>query len=129
MACFLVPTGEAIITTIIKRRVGTQEEAEGTPAVSEDGRFSWKVKLSWLTAMLWGGALLLALEHIWHGEVVFYPPFLTAMADPADTAAMLHEMSTVGIGMAILVTAVWVVMVLAADHIPALRTALGREGA
>lgn len=75
--------------------------------------------------MLWGGAILLCLEHIWHGEVVFYPPFLTAMSDAADTAVMLHEMSAVGVSMALLVTAVWVVMVLVADHAPVIKRALG----
>lgn len=57
--------------------------------------------------MLYGGSFLLAIEHIYHGEVVFYPPFLTAMNDPADTVEMLNEMSTVGVSMAVLVTAVW----------------------
>ena len=62
--------------------------------------------------MLWGGAVLLCFEHLWHGEVVPYPPFLTAAADPGDTAEMLHEMSTVGVCMALLITAVWVGMVI-----------------
>lgn len=129
MACFLVPTGEAIVSTIIKHQVAKKEDEQGTPTVSEDGKFSWKTKLSWLTTMLWGGAVLLCLEHIWHGEVVLYPPFLTAMADPADTAVMLQEMGTVGVGMAVLVTAVWIVMVLVADHMPALQEKLARKGA
>lgn len=128
MACFLVPTAEAIVATVVKHQVAKKEEAEGVPAVTDDGRFSWKTKLSWLTTMLWGGAVLLALEHIWHGEVVFYPPFLTAMADPADTVVMLHEMATVGVGMAILVTAVWIIMVLVADRVPAVHRVLGRKG-
>ena len=47
------------------------------------------------------------LEHVWHGEVVPYFPFLTAAVDKADTIAMLQEMATAGVGMAVLVTAVW----------------------
>jgi len=35
-----------------------------------------------------------------------------AAGNPADTAVMLHEMSTVGVTMAVLVTAVWVGLVL-----------------
>ena len=62
--------------------------------------------------MLWGGAVLLAFEHIWHGEVVPWPPFLTAMSDAADTAEMLHEMATAGVRMAAIVTVVWVGMLL-----------------
>ena len=131
MACFLVPAAEAIVATIIKHRVGKTEDAESASksSVSENNKFSWKTKLSWLTGLLWGGAALLALEHVWHGEVVFYPPFLTAMNDPADTVTMLHEMGTIGVGMAVLVTLVWVVMVLVADHTPAIRHALAREEA
>lgn len=126
MACFLVPTGEAIVATIVKHQVA-KKEGENTPAVSDDGKFSWKTKLSWLTTMLWGGAILLCLEHMWHGEVVLYPPFLTAMADPADTAIMLQEMGTVGVSMAILVTVVWIAMILIADHAPALQDKLARK--
>ena len=61
--------------------------------------------------------------------MVFYPPFLTAMADPADTVEMLHEMATVGVGMAVLVTLVWVGMVIIVDRVPALRTRFARKEA
>ena len=127
MACFLVPTGEAIVASIVKKAVAAKEG--GSEELSQEqeqssGKISWKKKLGWLTNMLWGGAALLCLEHIWHGEVVLYPPFLTAMADPADTAEMLHEMATVGVGMAILVTAVWIGMVIIADRVPAIRARL-----
>jgi hypothetical protein len=54
---------------------------------------------------------------LWHGEVVPWFPFLTAMSDPGDTAVMLHEMSTVGVSMAILVTIVWVAMVIVTNSI------------
>ncbi|RLF27448.1 MAG: hypothetical protein DRN01_02405 [Thermoplasmata archaeon] len=97
MACFLVPGAEAVVTTIIQKTVG-EEKAE-------------KLKLKWLNTMLWGGVLLLAVEHIWHGEVVLWPPFLTAMNNPADVAPMLHEMATVGTTMALVVTLTWAVMV------------------
>lgn len=120
MACFIVPAGEAIVTTIVKKQVDTQEIEQ--PA--NNGKISWSTKLKWLNNMLWGGALLLALEHIWHGEVVLYPPFLTAMASAADTAEMLHEMATVGVGMAVLVTLAWAVMVMVVDHVPALSARL-----
>ena len=49
----------------------------------------------------------MAFEHVWHGEVVPWFPFLTAASNSVDAAEMLHEMSTVGVGMAVLVTAVW----------------------
>jgi hypothetical protein len=130
MACFLVPGTEAIVASIVKKAVSSKEETSGAAAAKEaEGTLTWKKKLSWLTNMLWGGAILLALEHIWHGEVVFYPPFLTAMSDPADTAVMLHEMSTIGVGMAVMVTVCWVIMVLIADHVPAIKRVLLGQGA
>ncbi|MCI6546923.1 MAG: hypothetical protein MR494_11025, partial [Spirochaetia bacterium] len=60
-----------------------------------------------LQNMLYGGSFLLALEHIYHGEVVLYPPFITAMRTAEDTAEMLHEIATVGVSMSLLVTAAW----------------------
>ena len=129
MACFLVPGGEAIVASIVKKVVKSKEDPSSDVTALANGKISWTQKLSWLTGMLWGGAILLALEHIWHGEVVFYPPFLTAMADSAETAIMLEEMATVGVSMAILVTITWLVMILVVDRIPRFRKALSREGA
>ena len=62
--------------------------------------------------MLWGGSALLAFEHVWHGEIVPWFPFLTAASDPAEASVMISEMATVGVSMAALVTAVWGVMLL-----------------
>jgi hypothetical protein len=73
---------------------------------------TWSRRLSWLNRLLWGGTILLALEHVWHGEIVAWPPFLTAMRSPGDIAPMLHEMATVGVAMAIAVTAVWAISVM-----------------
>lgn len=117
MACFLVPTAEAIVVTAVTAKTPADE----AKSIEQAEGISWSRKLGWLKNMLWGGALLLLLEHIWHGEVVPWPPFLTAMANPADTAEMLHEMATVGVGMAVLVTAVWAVMVAVATYVPAVR--------
>ena len=54
---------------------------------------------------------------------------MTAMADPADTAEMLAEMGSVGVGMAVFVTVAWIVMVLVADNVPAIRSKLVGEAA
>ena len=108
MACFLVPLTEAALTSAVKGIYGkviaksTISEAEKTLKLEK-----FNDKVSVLQNMLYGGSFLLAIEHIYHGEVVFYPPFLTAMNDPSDTVEMLHEMSTVGVCMAVLVTSVW----------------------
>lgn len=109
MACFIVPATEAVVTTIVTKVM------QKKPA--ENGRMRLSDKLRWLNGMLWGGSALLAFEHIWHGEVVPYFPFLTNAADAADRAEMLHEMATAGVGMALLVTAVWIGMVLVTSRL------------
>lgn len=92
MACFLVPTALAIVTSII------QKTARG---------LAERLKLGILNALLWGGAILLAFEHVWHGEVVPWPPFLTAMANPADIPVMLHEMAMIGTTMSVAIICTW----------------------
>jgi hypothetical protein len=120
MACFIVPAVEAVAVTVAAQVVKKQEEkasASLNTIHAQQNTISWSRKLTWLTYLLWGGVLLLAFEHVWHGEVVPYFPFLTAMNDPGDTAEMLHEMSTVGVTMAAIVTVVWAAIVAAADSI------------
>ncbi|AGG07044.1 MULTISPECIES: hypothetical protein [Dehalococcoides] len=114
MACFLVVAGEAAVTTVVQKVIEKKEKQPGSEIKNISG-LSWSRKLGWLNKMLWGGTLLLALEHVWHGEVVPWWPFLTAMENPADIAPMLHEMATVGGAMAVTVTVVWVIMVLIAE--------------
>ena len=105
MACFLVPTAEAIVTTVAAKQTKTREEKQDKQQAA--GAIPFSRKLSWLRNMLWGGAALLAFEHVWHGEVVPYFPFLTAATDPVQ---MLREMATVGVTMAVLVTVAWLCM-------------------
>ncbi|HAH78354.1 MAG TPA: hypothetical protein DEB16_06145 [Ruminococcaceae bacterium] len=140
MACFLAPAAEAIAVTIVKKCLEKREVklAAARPKAALADRRSggrpeerrpetgipWSRKLNWLTNLLWGGVFLLAVEHIWHGEVVPWPPFLTAMSSPADVGPMLHEIATVGVTMAAFVTAVWGALVLAADRL--CRKAAGR---
>ncbi|MCR5487284.1 MAG: hypothetical protein K6F35_07100 [Lachnospiraceae bacterium] len=119
MACFLVSAGEAAVVSIVKKSV-EKKEASGKEHSKKEGaakEISLSTKLHWLSSLLLGGAVLLAFEHVWHGEVVPWFPFLTAMSDPGDAAEMLQEMGTVGVGMAALITAVWAVMCKAADVI------------
>ncbi len=100
MACFLISAAEAAAVTVAAKA------AEKKGAVQEK-RLPFARKLKWLSNMLWGGSGLLAFEHVWHGEVVPWFPFLTAANNPADTAEMLTEMGSVGVAMAVLITAVW----------------------
>ncbi len=120
MACFLVPATEAVIVTVATQILLAHEakilpkfkREAGASSSSAEEKVPFSKKLRWLSNLLWGGAFLLAFEHVWHGEVVPWFPFLTAASNPADASVMLHEMSTVGVTMAVLVTAVWVGMVL-----------------
>jgi len=93
MACFLAPMILAVITSIV------QKTARG---------LAERLKLWILNALLWGGAVLLALEHAWHGELVPWPPFLTAMSNPVDVPVMLHEIATIGSAMSIAAVSTWI---------------------
>lgn len=110
MACFVVSAAEAVVVTAAAKsaeRKGASESGRQAEA-----RLTLSRKLKWLSNMLWGGSALLAFEHVWHGEIVPWFPFLTAMNDPAGKAEMLAEMGSVGILMAVIITAVWGCMVL-----------------
>lgn len=119
MACFVVPAAEAVVTTIVEKRLAAKECKEvGTEVSAKEAHtipFSRKVK--WLNHMLWGGSALLAFEHVWHGEIVPYFPFLSAAGNPEDLARMLTEMSTTGVTMAALVTLVWGGMVAVSNRL------------
>ncbi len=121
MACFIVPAAEAVIMTIAAQAVKNKEMKTEQSTPDSVSKASKKVpfarKLGWLTKRLWGGSALLAFEHIWHGEVVPWFPFLTAVGDPADTADMLHEMATAGVLMAVFVTVVWLGMLAVSSAI------------
>ena len=114
MACFLVPVGEAIVTTVVQKVLENKEKKYGGGRTNSS-RLKWSRRLGWLNKMLWGGSILLALEHVWHGEVVPWPPFLTAMGNPVEIAPMLHEIATIGVAMGVAVTVVWGIMVLIAE--------------
>ena len=114
MACFLIPVTEAVVTTVAAKIVEKKEKEKESLRITLDGesvesavKIPFSRKLKWLNRMLWGGSALLMFEHIWHGEVVPFFPFLTAAANPEDASEMLHEMATVGVSMAVLVTIVW----------------------
>lgn len=124
MGCFVVPATEAIVTTVAAKVAKTKEAAPVADQIGTvkeksytEGHIPFSRKLKWLSNLLWGGSALLAFEHVWHGEVTPWFPFLTAAGNPADTAEMLREMSTAGVAMALLVTAFWGGMVLVANAV------------
>lgn len=115
MACLLVPVAEAVVTTVATKVLKSKEKKEPVKislsdnSVAETAKIKFSTKLGWLNKLLWGGSALLAFEHIWHGEIVPFFPFLTAVEN-GKTAEMLAEMGSTGVMMAALVTAVWLGM-------------------
>lgn len=110
MACFTVPLVEAVVLTAVKK-IAFRRNADSVINEAEMAKNQkiavLKEKFGILEKMLYGGSFLLAVEHLYHGEISFVPPFLTAMKNPSEIPEMLREMATVGVGMALLTTAVW----------------------
>ena len=135
MACFIVPGTEAIVVTAAALLLRKHEQNKVKPNLNGAGKTvsfteekaGFSKKLFWLASLLWGGVILLAFEHLWHGEVQPFFPFLTAATEgPAAVSEMLSEMASVGVTMALLVTAIWAVMLVVARAIekrPAPKTA------
>lgn len=122
MACFVAPAAVAVVTTITRKVVKNKEgashmHAEQTRQTRDTTAGKWTQRLGWLNAMLWGGSALLCLEHIWHGEVVPWPPFLTAMRTPGQIGPMLHEILVYGTAMTAAILVVWGIMVGVAEFV------------
>ena len=130
MACFLAPAAEAVVTTVLQKKLdqkekeaehGSVEHIENAQSIQESTKpkhkISWSRKLKWLNTMLWGGSALLCVEHIWHGEVVPWPPFLTAMQTPSEIVPMLKEIALYGTTMAVVITGVWFGMTLIEERL------------
>ncbi|MEM1514638.1 MAG: hypothetical protein QXT26_05390 [Thermoproteota archaeon] len=103
MACFLAPMVLAIIFSVIQKVSRSAAE---------------RLKLWILNTLLWGGAVLLALEHAWHGELVPWPPFLTAMTNPIDMPVMFYEIATIGTAMTAVTVAVWGIILTLSYFMP-----------
>ncbi|MFH1404297.1 MAG: hypothetical protein ABIH11_08525 [Candidatus Altiarchaeota archaeon] len=99
MACFSAPMATAVITTIFRKRIPE------------------KYHIGWFNTLAWGGSAGLMIEHLASGEIVPYPPFLTAMANPVDAAVMLSEIMSIGIPMLLACVGVWMAMVYTAAYL------------
>ncbi len=113
MACFTAPLAEAIIATVASKALDKKEKK----STEKDNTIPFSRKLRWLSNLQFGGAALLMFEHIWHGEITAWFPFLTSMTNRADTISMLQEIATVGVAMSVLCTAIWGVMLLVSKMI------------
>ena len=69
-----------------------------------------------LEKMLWGGSVMLVVDHVINGELTWRFPFFTALENAGGGAVMLREMLTVGIPMSLVITAVWAVYALAKER-------------
>ena len=122
MACFTVSAAAGIGVAIARHIVKHHEKKlELNGEVKEPIKFGsdikWSKKLAYLELGLFAGSAVLGVEHIIHGEVTPFPPFLTSAADAASAKEMLVEMGTVGVAMLGILVAAWAIGVLVADYI------------
>lgn len=85
MSCFIIPLVQAIATTTYRKHT----ENNNSNSV-------WKKNLPTLEKMLWGGTVMLLVDH----------------AINAELTMSLREMLTIGLPMSAAVTALWAVWVL-----------------
>lgn len=113
MSCFLVPVAEVVVLSGVKLALNFSENKNRVSNIVRSSKEnSISSKFGTLQKMLFGGSFLLAIEHFVNGEISFVPPFLTTMNSAEGTSAMLNEMATSGVMMAVLVTAVWALMMI-----------------
>jgi len=103
MACFIVPLTQAIATTAYRKHV--EKKVLAGQGTHNDSFLSRNLKT--LELMLWGGSLMLVVDHIINGEVTWMYPFFTALESEGGGLVMLREMLTVGLPMSLIVTAAW----------------------
>ena len=100
MSCFIVPLTQAIATSAYRKMHKNSIESPDASAL--------KRNLPVLEKMLWGGSVMLIVDHIINGEVTWRYPFFTALEEAGGLQVMLREMLTVGVPMSLVLTAVWV---------------------
>ena len=115
MACFIAPLVEAIAVTAI-RKSGLK------------GNSPYLQHLPDLEKMLWGGTLMLIVDHIINGELTWtFPhiingeltwtfPFFTSLGQTGGAAILWREVLTVGVPMALALTAAWGIWVALKSH-------------
>ena len=108
MACFIVPLVQAVATTVYRKRHAAAIAAPDAPALRH--------RLPDLEKMLWGGTLMLIVDHIINGELTWRFPFFTALGLEGGFGVMLREMLTVGVPMSAVLTAVWLGYALLRDR-------------
>ena len=104
MCCFLVPLAQAVATSVYRKTHAA--------AVLDPQSGALLRHLPDLEKMLWGGSLMLIVDHVINGELTWRFPFFTALDSVGGGAVMLREILTVGVPMALALTAAWVAWAL-----------------
>ena len=104
MSCFVVPLVQAIATSAI-RKAGSHTEKH-----TALGR-----QLPALEKMLWGGSVMLIVDHIINGALTWRFPFFTVL-ETGGASAMLREILTVGVPMSVAITLVWIIYALVKER-------------
>ncbi len=121
MACFTVSLAEGLVAggVALALHILSKKEIEKRIAAGENQEEittttgKWSKRVASLSYITLGGSALLAFEHIWHGEITFTFPFLTAVSEGVEaTNIMLNEIATTGVLMAVLCTVFWGVITL-----------------
>ena len=104
MSCFVVPLVQAIATSAYRK---ANEKRIASPDASPLLRH-----VTDLEKMLWGGSVMLIVDHVINGELTWRFPFFTALGETGGWSIMLREILLVGVPMALVITIVWAVYVL-----------------
>ena len=107
MSCFVVPLVQAVVTSTY-RKVNEKTIENSTSAL--------KRHIPALEKMLWGGSVMLVVDHVINGELTWRFPFFTALENAGGGAVMLREMLTVGVPMSLAITAVWAVYAIVKER-------------
>lgn len=99
MACFVVPLVQAVATSIYRKANEKKPSRGGTGLLARH--------ISDLEKMLWGGSVMLIVDHIINGELTWRFPFFTALGQTGGAQVMLKEILTVGVPISLVLTAVW----------------------
>ena len=108
MACFIAPLVGAIATTIIRKADAKTVKAPGSSPFLHH--------LPDLEKMLWGGTLMLIVDHVINGELSWRFPFFSALGESGGWSIMLKEILVVGVPMALVLIAAWAVWAIAKDE-------------
>ena len=96
MACFVAPLVQAIATTAYRKLSNKPVPAS----------------VNTLEKMLWGGSIMLIVDHVINGELTWRFPFFTALGNSGGAEVMWREILTVGVPMCLVITGLWAVWAL-----------------